>query len=59
MREIEMCPECGAPVVGYGLDQRCTQCGLTVSEMDLPEGYAEDMDFDEDLDLDEVESEDW
>lgn len=39
MREIEFCPECGAPVVGFTNDQRCTSCGLTYLEMaDLLDG---------------------
>jgi hypothetical protein len=39
MREIEFCPECGAPVVGFANDQRCTSCGLTYHEMlDLLDG---------------------
>ena len=33
MREIEFCPECGAPVIGFTNDQRCTSCGLTYLEM--------------------------
>ncbi|MFM8601265.1 MAG: hypothetical protein ACKODP_04215 [Actinomycetota bacterium] len=39
MREIEFCPECGAPVVGFTNDQRCTSCGLTYLDMlDLLDG---------------------
>ncbi len=39
MREIEFCPECGAPVIGFTNDQRCTSCGLTYLEMvDLLDG---------------------
>ena len=33
MSEIEFCPECEAPVVGFGTDIRCTNCGMTYAEM--------------------------
>jgi tRNA(Ile2) C34 agmatinyltransferase TiaS len=34
MSDIEFCPGCGAPVIGFGDDIRCTDCGMTLSEMD-------------------------
>ena len=34
MRDIEFCPECGAPVVGDDTSQMCTSCGLTYDEME-------------------------
>jgi tRNA(Ile2) C34 agmatinyltransferase TiaS len=34
MSDIEFCPECEAPVIGFGDDIRCTDCGWTISEMD-------------------------
>jgi hypothetical protein len=33
MSDIEFCPECEAPVIGFGDDIRCTNCGLTYREM--------------------------
>jgi hypothetical protein len=33
MSDIEFCPECEAPVIGFGDDIRCTSCGLTYREM--------------------------
>ena len=33
MSDIEFCPECEAPVIGFGDDLRCTSCGLTYREM--------------------------
>jgi hypothetical protein len=33
MSDIEFCPECEAPVIGFGNDIRCTNCGMTYSEM--------------------------
>ena len=33
MSDFELCPECESPVVGFGTDQRCTECGMTFSEM--------------------------
>ena len=33
MSDFEFCPECEGPVVGFGSDQRCTECGITFSEM--------------------------
>ena len=33
MSDIEYCPECEAPVIGFGDDIRCTSCGLTYREM--------------------------
>ena len=33
MSDIEFCPECEAPVIGFGDDIRCTRCGLTYREM--------------------------
>jgi hypothetical protein len=53
MRDIEFCPECGAPVIGFTNDQRCTSCGLTYLDMvDLldPDDLMED-----DLGPDEVD----
>jgi hypothetical protein len=63
MREIEFCPECGAPVVGDGTAQMCTSCGLMYHEMqdlldddDLMEDDLlddEDVDPDDDMDRDD------
>ena len=33
MSDFELCPECEGPVVGFGADQRCTECGTTFNEM--------------------------
>ena len=33
MSDIEFCPECEAPVIGFGDDIRCTSCSLTYREM--------------------------
>ncbi len=33
MSDIEFCPECEAPVIGFGDDIRCTSCGFTYREM--------------------------
>lgn len=33
MSDIEFCPECEAPVIGFGDDIRCTNCGITYREM--------------------------
>ena len=33
MSDIEFCPECEAPVIGFGDDIRCTSCGITYREM--------------------------
>ena len=33
MSDIEFCPECEAPVIGFGNDIRCISCGLTYREM--------------------------
>ena len=38
MSEYQLCPECEGPVVGFGDDARCTECGLTFSEMDHANG---------------------
>ncbi|MEY4365371.1 MAG: hypothetical protein RLZZ305_715 [Actinomycetota bacterium] len=61
MSSIEFCPECGGVVVGSGLDQRCTTCGLTYEEMsdlldgddelsedDALDGYGDDSEDSED-----------
>ena len=70
MREIEFCPECGAPVIGFTNDQRCTSCGLTYLEMvdlldgdDLMEDDLGPDDVDGDIDYSygdgEPESDEW
>ena len=70
MREIEFCPECGAPVIGFTNDQRCTSCGLTYREMvglldgdDLMEDDLGPDDVDDDVDDGygdgESESDEW
>jgi len=33
MSDIEFCPECEAPVIGFGTDIRCTNCAMTYREM--------------------------
>ena len=33
MSDIEFCPECEAPVIGFGDDIRCTNCGMTYGDM--------------------------
>ena len=33
MSDIEFCPECESPVIGFGDDIRCTNCGITYREM--------------------------
>lgn len=59
MREIEFCPECGAPVVGDGTAQMCTSCGLMYHEMQdlldddlMEDDLLDDEDFDPDDDMD-------
>ena len=53
MSDIEFCPECGAPVIGFTNDQRCTSCGLTYLEMvDL---LDDDDLMEDDLGPDEVD----
>lgn len=52
MRDIEFCPECGAPVVGDDTSQMCTSCGLTYDEME------EFLDHDDIIDDDEIDPND-
>ena len=70
MSDIEFCPECGAPVIGFTNDQRCTSCGLTYLDMvdlldsdDLMEDDLGPDEVDDDVDdgyLDgESESDEW
>ena len=70
MSDIEFCPECGAPVIGFTNDQRCTSCGLPYLEMvdlldddDLMEDDLGPDEVDDDVDdgyLDgESESDEW
>jgi hypothetical protein len=47
MRDIDICPSCGGPVIGYGEDQRCTECGLTFEEMAEEGGFDDGENPDE------------
>jgi hypothetical protein len=59
MSEYQLCPECEGPVVGFGDDTRCTQCGLTYLEMDEIIGEdARDGLNDDEYDTDELEDSD-
>lgn len=53
MRDIEFCPECGAPVIGFTNDQRCTSCGLTY--LDMVDLLDDDDLMEDDLGPDEVD----
>lgn len=56
MSDIEFCPECEAPVIGFGTDVRCTSCGLTHSEMVdiIGDDVLDGLDGDDDIDSDEI-----
>lgn len=53
MSDIEFCPECGAPVIGFTNDQRCTSCGLTY--LDMVDLLDDDDLMEDDLGPDEVD----
>ena len=57
MSDIEFCPECEAPVIGFGDDIRCTSCGLTYREMvDLiDDDFLDGLGGDDAIETDEMD----
>lgn len=54
---MQVCPECGGPLVGGGADLRCVECGLTRDEISEVVDDEEFSDGDNDDDFDDYDEE--
>ena len=57
MSDIEFCPECEAPVIGFGDDIRCTNCGMTFGEMVdvIGDDFLDGLGGDDEVQADEMD----
>ena len=57
MSDIEFCPECEAPVIGFGDDIRCTNCGMTYGDMVdiIGDDFLDGLGGDDEVQADEMD----